>query len=1649
MVLSAIFVLAQAPPDIDANIYGYVNYSNNSRVGAGFNVTAWIGGVQKGTIGQTIGSGSYQVTLNTSEYLVGDNVTLIVNQSGHYGTVLKTNVQKGSNYPDNIVLTDYQAPSAVIGLTATVINTGNQLNLSWTANTDDTQGYKLYKDGTLIATITPKSNNSYLDSGLTNGQTYTYKISAYDSTPNYASNTTTTRVPQDSVAPGQVSTPSVLASNQTVFLSWSAVTANASDLLGYHVFGNSSDSWTLLNTTSSSILNITYTGLDNNQPYYYKVRAFDDDGNNGNFSNVVSGTPSERPTITAITSSGSIVMSSVFINFSIASGTAMDTVWYRVYNLSVIQQSDNQTNSTSVGTSWSYSISPSSWDENEVYTITVFANDTNGQYIQENFTYSVDDTVPSVPVLSVNISENDNIVKSTTNIIIDALVTDVNQAGLIVTVGVNGTEVSMLNDSSVTNYQATATPAELGCSEGSCTIKFKAVDIAGNINDSTEYTFTVDDTAPAVFGANTDDSDNKVKSSDSINITVNVTDSVGIVSVVVNGTSMTNIAGNIWSTVNTTADFGCTSDGACVLTFVATDNATNTNSSTTLTITVDDTAPAVFSANTSDSDNIVNSTNSITISVNATDTNNVLSVLVNGTSMSQSGSVWSTTNATSDFGCISDGACVLTFVATDSVTNVNSTTTLTITVDDTKPVINSVALSSNYVQNNTNATVTVNATDTNILIVSAEGVNLTRSGDIWTGTISLTTSPLNIVVTDKAGNTATDNSVTFIIDDTAPVVSSVVLDDYYIKSTQSVSYIVNITNEDNTTIASVVVEGNSLLWNGSFWTGLGTTTADGYVNITVTDNAGNVGTNNSYTYTVDNVLPVITVNYPTNNLTITNADGNVTFNMTIVEVNLSMANISVDSGSWTAGTTSSGTVTLTIANIQAGLHTAVFTAIDEASNSAISVSKTFRVNRPVNLSQVANTIRTSVGSSLMTGFRVKENTTDLTSNTTLVNKTLNIEMDLNVSGVTIGVKIPEFSGLDANWNQLFTIESNESSSKGTIATQRAGTTIQKLVLFQSASNFLAENAYRRGAVITFSEALSSRDVLFIADDDGNTVYGLSLCTGGAPSGAITTTNMCYLNTTTNVTVYIPHFSGAALANDTTAPVVNITSPINDSVADNSIMTLTFDVYEANPRSTNFCWYQLNSSIYGTPDLIDFTRIGSSTKYTYTVNISDVRDDVYTLIVNCTDQNNRTGTQSYTVNVSDSVAPVILSTGPTGEQSTSSSTKTVTLSTTTNEKAECRYYANNRVFSSMTSVFDGNGTTSHSATVSYSADSSSETFYVRCKDLSGNENNVSSTITFSVNVGSGTTGGGVVIATTPVYAKVWNEIPAGSTEKISISVANLPVNSLSFETLNDISGAKIDIKALSAAPATAGAIKNKAYKYLSLTKTNINDADITGFTIGFKVEKSWLSENSVGKINIVLMRFADSSWNELETSIESEDSDYIYFKAISPGMSYFAIGERDVVVHETEATPEEEIEPTTEIQPEDDIQPAHEDDEETEAGKDESTIKEPPVAMILWIVVIIVAVIIVVFVFLEEKKKKGCSICNFFKPKAKKEAKNDDASVDKESEKANKANQQYEKLESFIKTHFERGLTEKDIKGTLLKTGWTEEQMAPYLKKYRK
>lgn len=83
---------------------------------------------------------------------------------------------------------------------------------------------------------------------------------------------------------------------------------------------------------------------------------------------------------------------------------------------------------------------------------------------------------------------------------------------------------------------------------------------------------------------------------------------------------------------------------------------------------------------------------------------------------------------------------------------------------------------------------------------------------------------------------------------------------------------------------------------------------------------------------------------------------------------------------------------------------------------------------------------------------------------------------------------------------------------------------------------------------------------------------------------------------------------------------------------------------------------------------------------------------------------------------------------------------------------------------------------------------------------------------------------------------------------------------------------------------APGITYKSFRFFVDTQYN----RIKNILINFRVENSWLENNSVNASSVALYRYVNGQWNSLNTTLVSQDEEYTHYTASSPGFSVFAI-----------------------------------------------------------------------------------------------------------------------------------------------------------------
>ncbi|HEY7292623.1 MAG TPA: fibronectin type III domain-containing protein [Vicinamibacterales bacterium] len=197
---------------------------------------------------------------------------------------------------------DTQAPTAPTTLAATATS-GTQINLGWTASTDNVgvTSYLIERcQGAACATfaqVGTASGVAFSNTGLTNGTSYSYRVRASDAAGNLSpySNTATASTP-DTQAPSAPAALAVTASSTTqINLAWTASTDNVgvTSYLIERCQGVGCSTFAQVGTSSSA--SFGNTGLTASTSYSYRVRATDAAGNLSGYSNVATASTPAAP----------------------------------------------------------------------------------------------------------------------------------------------------------------------------------------------------------------------------------------------------------------------------------------------------------------------------------------------------------------------------------------------------------------------------------------------------------------------------------------------------------------------------------------------------------------------------------------------------------------------------------------------------------------------------------------------------------------------------------------------------------------------------------------------------------------------------------------------------------------------------------------------------------------------------------------------------------------------------------------------------------------------------------------------------------------------------------------------------------------------------------------------------------------------------------------------------------------------------------------------------------------------------------------------------------------------------------------------------------------------------------------------------------
>lgn len=153
------------------------------------------------------------------------------------------------------------------------------------------------------------------------------------------------------------------------------------------------------------------------------------------------------------------------------------------------------------------------------------------------------------------------------------------------------------------------------------------------------------------------------------------------------------------------------------------------------------------------------------------------------------------------------------------------------------------------------------------------------------------------------------------------------------------------------------------------------------------------------------------------------------------------------------------------------------------------------------------------------------------------------------------------------------------------------------------------------------------------------------------------------------------------------------------------------------------------------------------------------------------------------------------------------------------------------------------------------------------------------------------------STTATQQNIYVDVTTEKPIEMKITKEQIVVSQISIQLKNNISGVtRLQVSSLEEDSVTTKAA-GRVYQYLEITPSRIEADDIGNVTIQFSVKLSWLEEHNTSDDKVVLMRFHDNKWEELETKKASSAGGSVRFRAYSSGFSTFAVALKEEVAEE--------------------------------------------------------------------------------------------------------------------------------------------------------
>ena len=166
----------------------------------------------------------------------------------------------------------------------------------------------------------------------------------------------------------------------------------------------------------------------------------------------------------------------------------------------------------------------------------------------------------------------------------------------------------------------------------------------------------------------------------------------------------------------------------------------------------------------------------------------------------------------------------------------------------------------------------------------------------------------------------------------------------------------------------------------------------------------------------------------------------------------------------------------------------------------------------------------------------------------------------------------------------------------------------------------------------------------------------------------------------------------------------------------------------------------------------------------------------------------------------------------------------------------------------------------------------------------NGTSISSSALYLVNNSHSFSINAVSINAPKIYAGILNPLLVSNG---SSSGANSFLDSIYVEPTNNISNTGVKINVGNQPPKSAQGFTKPVYKYM-LINSSLSDAYVHKAEYVFSVNSSWISSKKISPFQVTMYRYANSTWNPIETNLLYQQGGNYVYSAISPSFSTYLV-----------------------------------------------------------------------------------------------------------------------------------------------------------------